>query len=136
MMKRIALPFLFALLTFAVPMVAQAQRKSPLADAPAIRKRVELRETRLEFGAGIGSTINETFYHGIMANVHLGFHITDWLSVGGVGAFDVSPVSTGFHDRLIQTLPPDNPPIRTPTQMVANQGANKPGARSSPVRSS
>ena len=32
-----------ALLITLVPLAAQAQRKSPLEDAPAIRKRVELR---------------------------------------------------------------------------------------------
>jgi outer membrane beta-barrel protein len=128
MMKRLALPFLLAL-TFAIPTVlptvAHAQRRSPLADAPAIRKRVELRETRLELGAGIASTINQTFYHGLMAQVRLGFHITDWLSVSGIGAFNLSSISTGFHDRLLDTLPDSMPPRRTPTDAEANSGINK-----------
>jgi hypothetical protein len=37
---------LVALATVSLPLAAQAQRKSPLADAPAIRKRFELRSTR------------------------------------------------------------------------------------------
>ncbi len=65
----------------AVPLAAQAQRKSPLADAPAIRKRYELRATRLEVGAGFGSTINQDFYHSMFFNLKLGFHITDWLAI-------------------------------------------------------
>ncbi|MBC8131374.1 MAG: hypothetical protein H7X95_00225 [Deltaproteobacteria bacterium] len=128
MMKRIALPFLFAL-TFTIPAVAHAQRRSPLADAPAIRKRVELRETRLQIGAGIGSTINQTFYHGVLANVHLGFHITDWLSVSGMGAFNVTSLSTGFREELITSLPADMPPandFRAPTKAAANVSINKP----------
>jgi outer membrane beta-barrel protein len=131
MLKRIALPFLFAL-TFAIPSVAHAQRRSPLADAPAIRKRVELRETRLELGAGMASTINQTFYHGVMADVRLGFHITDWLSISGMAAFNVSSISTGFHDRLVESLKPmatQKPAddFRAPSIGTANSGMNKPG---------
>lgn len=129
MMKRIALPLLFAL-TFTLPTLAHAQRRSPLADAPAIRKRVELRETRLEFGAGFGSTINQTFYHGLMANVHLGFHFTDWLSVAGFGAFNVAAISTGFREELASSLPadgapPDDKDFRAPSVTAANSSINK-----------
>jgi outer membrane beta-barrel protein len=131
MMKRLALPFLFAL-TLAIPTVAHAQRKSPLADAPAIRKRVELRETRFELGAGLVSTVNQPFYHGLMVGVRAGFHLTDWLAISGIGAFNVSPISTGFHDRLIETLPQMAVPrpemdFRAPSVNTANSGINKPG---------
>jgi outer membrane beta-barrel protein len=129
MMKRIAVPFLAALTTMVLPVIAHAQRRSPLADAPAIRKRVELRETRLEFGAGFGTTVNQTFYHGMTVNVRLGFHLTDWLSISGVGGFGVSSLSTGFRDRLIQSLgsrDPDNPADeRAPSPATANAGLNK-----------
>jgi outer membrane beta-barrel protein len=127
MTKRIALPFLFALALFAVPTVAQAQRRSPLADAPAIRKRVELRETRLELGAGLASSINQTFYHGLMADVRLGFHITDWLSISGMGAFGVADISTGFRDRLIESLGSKGPTdTRSPSEADTNATLNKP----------
>jgi outer membrane beta-barrel protein len=129
MMKRIAVPFLAALTIMVLPMIAQAQRRSPLADAPAIRKRLELRETRLELGAGLGTTVNQTFYHGLTANVRLGFHLTDWLSISGVGGFGVSALSTGFRDRLITSLEgrdPENPADeRAPSPAVANAGLNK-----------
>jgi outer membrane beta-barrel protein len=129
MMKRIALPFLFALTFFALPSIANAQRRSPLADAPAIRKRVELRQTRFEFGAGMGTSINQTFYHGLTANVRLGFHITDWLTISGVGGFGVSALSTGFRDRLVQSLQPGMDPnpadMRAPSPEVARSGMNK-----------
>lgn len=128
-MKRISLPFLFALTLFTIPTVAQAQRRSPLADAPAIRKRVELRETRLELGAGFGSTINQTFYHGMMVNLHLGFHFTDWLAVSGFGAFNVVSLSTGFREELVDSLPgmPDPGEPRAPGAAVASSTMNKPG---------
>ena len=135
MMKRLALslvsaPLFLLALQLAMPTVAHAQRRSPLADAPAIRKRVELRETRLELGAGIASTINQTFYHGLMAEVRVGFHITDWLSISGTGAFNISSFSTGFHDRLLDTLPATAttrpmPDFRAPSDSTANSGMNK-----------
>jgi outer membrane beta-barrel protein len=132
MMKRIALPFLFALTFFTLPSIANAQRRSPLADAPAIRKRVELRQTRLEFGAGMGTSVNQTFYHGLTANVRLGFHLTDWLSISGVGGFGVSALSTGFRERLIDSLQPPDPgePVnpadaRAPMPGEANSSLNK-----------
>lgn len=129
MLKRIALPLLFAL-SFALPSVAHAQRRSPLADAPAIRKRVELRETRLELGAGFGSTINNTFFHGLMASVRGGFHVTDFLSISGTAAFDVSSLSTGFHDALLDTLPAQQvqrpmPDFRAPSDSIADGTINK-----------
>lgn len=129
MMKRIALPFLFALTFFAIPSVASAQRRSPLADAPAIRKRLELRQTRFEVGAGIGTSVNAIFYHGLTANVRLGFHITDWLSLSAVGGFGIAQIPTGFHDRLITSLEPTDPrPVsdrRAPLPSEANSSLNK-----------
>ena len=95
---------LVALATVSLPIAAQAQRKSPLADAPAIRKRFELRQTRLELGVGAGTTVNQDFYHTVLVNVRLAFHITDWLSVAGFGAFGVSQVATGFQGKLTDSL--------------------------------
>jgi outer membrane beta-barrel protein len=97
---------LVALALTVLPLAAQAQRKSPLADAPAIRKRFELRSTRLEFGAGMGTTINQDFYHTVLVQVKLGFHITDWLSLSGFGGFAVANMGTGYRERLINALPP------------------------------
>ena len=130
MMKRIALPCFLLALSLTIPGVAHAQRRSPLADAPAIRKRVELREVRLEFGAGLASTINQTFYHGLMVDLRLGFHINDWLSVSGFGAFNLASVGTGFHDELISTLPEPATPdsksdFRAPSKSTADSTINK-----------
>src|SRR3954452_9783456 len=100
MMKRIALSFLLASTLAVLPSGARADHKSPLADAPAIRKRVELRDKRFEIGVGAGSTVNETFYHDILLNAHLAFHISDALAIGAAGIFTSPPVATGFHDEL------------------------------------
>jgi outer membrane beta-barrel protein len=128
-MKRIALSILFASTVFAslVPSRAQAQHKSPLADAPAIRKRVELRDKRFEIGVGAGSTLNETFFHDIMVSAHLAFHITDWLAIGGVGLFGVKALNTGFQDELTATLkPPMAMGDRAPSAAEAMSAMNKP----------
>src|SRR5262245_50663894 len=99
---RIAL--LVALATVGLPLAAQAQRKSPLADAPAIRKRFELRQTRFEIGAGAGTTVNQDFFHTVLFNVRLAFHITDWLAISGFGNFGVAQVSTGFQGKVVDSL--------------------------------
>src|SRR5262245_30600785 len=104
MRKRFALGVVLAVSL--LPLAAQAQRRSPLADAPAIRKRVELRSTRLEFGAGINSTLNQDFYHSLFVNLKLGFHFTDWLSVSAFGDFAVANLSTGFRDKVVDSLYP------------------------------
>ena len=129
MMKRIALSFLFASTLFAslAPSAALAQHKSPLADAPAIRKRLELRDKRFEIAVGAGSTLNETFFHDVMINAHLAFHITDWLAIGGVGLFGVHSLATGFQDQLTSTLkPPMMAGDRAPDANTAVSAMNKP----------
>jgi len=112
---------LVALATVSLPLAAQAQRKSPLADAPAIRKRFELRQTRLELGVGGGSTVNQDFYHTVTVNVRLAFHITDWIAIAGFGDFGVAQVATGFEGRVTNSLndPTGSNVLREPTPMQA-----------------
>ena len=102
-----------------VPLAAQAQRKSPLADAPAIRKRYELRATRLEVGAGFGTTINQDFYHTLFFNLKAGFHLTDWLAISAFGSFAVSNIATTYQSNITGTLG-NNPPLNSePTKDAA-----------------
>jgi outer membrane beta-barrel protein len=109
-----------ALAVTAVPLLAHAQRKSPLADAPAIRKRYELRSTRLELGAGVGSTIDQDFYHTVLIDLRLGFHITDWLSIAGFAGFAAANLSTGFQDKVTGSLGTDPAMLpREPTRQEA-----------------
>jgi outer membrane beta-barrel protein len=117
-----------ALVVTAVPMLAQAQKKSPLADAPAIRKRFELRSTRLEIGAGMGSTLDQDFYHTLLVNARLAFHITDWLSIAGFGGFAAANITTGFESNLVGSLnatPMPNQLTREPTKTDAVSSMDK-----------
>jgi outer membrane beta-barrel protein len=125
MKQRFAL--LIALTVGLVPLVAEAQRKSPLADAPAIRKRVELRSSRLELGAGAGTTLNQDFFHSVFANVKLGFHFTDWLSLSAFGGFTVANMVTGFQNRVLDSLVTEDPPTtpRQPSPEEAEASMNK-----------
>jgi outer membrane beta-barrel protein len=111
--------FAIALAVTAMPLLAQAQRKSPLADAPAIRKRYELRSTRFELGAGMGTTIDQDFYHTVLVDVRAAFHITDWLSIAGFGGFAAANVATGFRDNVVGSLGNAPPLVREPTSADA-----------------
>ena len=118
MKKRFAL--LFALAVTLLPLAAHAQRQSPLADAPAIRKRLELRAVRLEFGGGGGTTINQDFFHSVFVNLKLGFHFTDWLSLSAFGGFALSNIETGFQSRVEETLMGSTPPAPTQADAAAS----------------
>jgi hypothetical protein len=87
-----------------IPAVTEAaqERKSPLADAPAIRKRFELRDKRFELGVGLAATIGQDFYNALLLNVRLGFHITDWLGVSvSAGVVNMTPNwRSAFNDKL------------------------------------
>lgn len=117
-------------LAVGLPVAARAQeRKSPLADAPAIRKRLELREHRFEIGAGITSSVGQDYYHAIMVGARLGFHITDWLALSGTIAQNITPsFKTAFHERLYDVLKDVKPGVdRTPTYDQAAAGMSKIG---------
>ena len=104
---------------------AEEERKSPLADAPAVRRRVELRAQRFEIGVGAGATMGQDFYHAVMVNGRLAFHLTDWLSLAGWGGFNLTPTfKTSFHEKLAQVLPEQRLPDRTPTLAEAEAGMN------------
>lgn len=77
-----------------VPAVAEAAekvRKSPLTDAPVIRRRLELRDKRFEFGVGAGVSVGQDFYNALLVMPKLAFHFNDWISLAGVGGFNVTP---------------------------------------------
>jgi outer membrane beta-barrel protein len=123
--RRFVSSSILALLVTVIPLAAQAQRKSPLEDAPAIRKRVELRETRFEGGVGFGSTINQDFYHTLMVDLKLGFHLNDWLSISGMAGLGVANLETGFQDRLDQSLAGMPTVQRQPTAAAAQGSMTK-----------
>jgi outer membrane beta-barrel protein len=114
-----------------LPVTAWAElpeRKSPLADAPAIRHRVELRDKRFEIGAGVMSTIAQDFYHAVLVGGKASFHLTDWLAIGGMGGVNVTPnLKTAFLERLEGALPEAKGTDRTPTRAEALDPMNKIG---------
>jgi outer membrane beta-barrel protein len=116
---------LAAMVVTALPQAAQAQRQSPLADAPAIRKRVELRERRGELGVGYGTTLGQDYYHTQFVTARLGFHLTDWLSIAAFGGFGVANVATGYHEKLNETLAPETGITRAPTKAEAESSMSK-----------
>jgi outer membrane beta-barrel protein len=85
---------------------AEKERKSPLTDAPVIRKRLELRDKRFEFGVGAGVTIGQDFYNALLLMPKLSFHFTDWISLAAVGGFNVTPTwKSSFNNDINGALP-------------------------------
>jgi hypothetical protein len=122
--KKHRFALLVALAMLGAPLAAQAQRKSPLADAPAIRKRFELRSARGEIGVGAGTTVNQDFYHTVMVNIKGSLHIVDWLSIGGFFNIGAAQVATGFQDKLVGSLEamPTTNVLREPSKDYAKAG--------------
>jgi outer membrane beta-barrel protein len=114
----------------ALPGMARAElpeRKSPLADAPAVRHRHELRSLRFEIGPGVVSTIGQDFYHAVLVGGSARFFLSDWLAIGGMAGFNVSKdFQTSFHKRLEGVLPTNaSAADRAPTLNEAHRGMNK-----------
>lgn len=129
MKKPLALAFCAAVGALALPARAE-ERTSPLADAPAIRHRLELRTKRFELGAGAGMTLMQDFYHAILLGPRVAYHMTDWLSIAGIAQFNVTPnMKTAFNSDLEKVLPAMATPmdVRTPTYAEAKAGMNKIG---------
>jgi outer membrane beta-barrel protein len=116
-----------------IPAVTQAaqERKSPLADAPAIRKRLELRDKRFELGVGMASTIGQDFYDALLLNVRAGYHITDWIGVSvSAGLLNIYPNwRSSFNDQLNSALvtAEKTPDGKTPTAANAEAAENRIG---------
>jgi outer membrane beta-barrel protein len=94
-----------------LPTVAEAakERKSPLTDAPVIRRRLELRDKRFEIGVGAGVTIGQDFYNALLVMPKLAFHFNDWISLAGVGGFNIYPGwKSSFNNDVYAALPASN----------------------------
>lgn len=109
--------------------LAETERKSPLADSPAVRSRVELRSNRFEVGAGIGFGLAQAYYNPLMVGAKVGYHLSDWLTIRASGMFNL-PIDwkTGLHNDLVDSLPPTDPKDgRTPSKSTAVGGLSKIG---------
>ena len=109
---------LFVGVLVCLPAVARAEkeRKSPLTDAPVIRKRLELRDKRFEFGVGVGVTIGQDFYNALLVMPKLAFHFNDWISLAAVGGFNLTPTwKSSFNKDVNGALPaPGTPSVKSP----------------------
>jgi outer membrane beta-barrel protein len=116
MKKTIAMRKVIALLLGAIvslPVVAKAEkeRKSPLTDAPVIRRRLELRDKRFEAGVGAAVTIGQDFYNALLLGPKLAFHFNDWMSLAASFGYNVTPgwkteFNNDISDRLDVTETP------------------------------
>jgi len=119
---------LFVGVIVCLPAVAQAEkeRKSPLTDAPVIRKRLELRDKRFEAGVGVGVSIGQDFYNALLVMPKLAFHFNDWISLAGVGGFNVTPGwKSSFNNDVNGALPaPGTTSLKSPYAPVAEATMN------------
>ena len=103
------------------------ERRSPLADAPAVRHRSELRGLRFEIGPGVTTTIGQDFYHAVMVGGKASFFLSDWLAIGGMFGHNLTPdFKTSFHERLESVLNATPQTMdRAPTLAQAEAGMNR-----------
>lgn len=106
---------------------AEKERKSPLTDAPVIRRRLELRDKRFEAGVGMGVTIGQDFYNALLVTPKLAFHFNDWISLAGIFGYNVTPTwKSSFATDVSGALPvrPTNT-LKSPWQDVAMATMNQ-----------
>jgi outer membrane beta-barrel protein len=112
-----------------LPTAAEAakERKSPLTNAPVIRRRLELRDKRFEIGVGAGVTIGQDFYNALLVMPKLAFHFNDWISLAGVGGFNVAPGwKSSFNSDVNSALPdPGGETIKSPYKTEAAWEMNR-----------
>jgi len=120
-MRNVILLFVGAIVV-CLPSVATAakERKSPLTNAPVIRRRLELRDKRFEFGVGAGVTVGQDFYNALLVMPKLAFHFNDWISLAVVGGFNVLPGwKSSFTNDVSGALPGEGDPA-SPKSPYAN----------------
>jgi outer membrane beta-barrel protein len=111
-MRKVIALFVGAIVCLPTVARAEKERKSPLTDAPVIRKRLELRDKRFEFGVGAGVTIGQDFYNALLVMPKLAYHFNDWISLAGVGGFNLTPTwKSSFNSDVSGALP--SPPTAT-----------------------
>jgi outer membrane beta-barrel protein len=99
---------------------AEKERKSPLTDAPVIRKRLELRDKRFEFGVGVGVSIGQDFYNALLVMPKLSYHFTDWISLAGVFGYNATPGwKSSFNNDVSGALQTSGNTVKSPLQSDA-----------------
>lgn len=107
-MRKVIALFLGGLVLLPTMARAEKERKSPLTDAPVIRKRLELRDKRFEIGVGAGVSIGQDFTNALLIMPKLAFHFNDWLALAAVGGFNLTPGwKSTFNSDIQGKLPND-----------------------------
>lgn len=79
------------------------RRKNSLPDDVAVRHRKLLVKGRFEVTPLFESTINAEFQHIIGGGLKLEYHLSDMLSIGGIGVY-AKNINTKLVDRIVPTL--------------------------------
>ena len=107
-MRKVIALFLGGLVCLPTMARAEKERKSPLTDAPVIRKRLELRDKRFEMGVGAGVSIGQDFTNALLIMPKLAYHFNDWLALAAVGGFNLTPGwKSTFNNDIHGKLPND-----------------------------
>ncbi len=121
------LSFLLVGLILAAAQPALAQKTNPLDGQPEVRKRLMLRDNRIELAPQIGFAINRDFYHTILYGAKAAYHIHDWISVGAnVGAGYGTNIRTGLADKILGQLPEQYNPATSQQLVPSKAMAEKP----------
>jgi outer membrane beta-barrel protein len=99
---------------------AAAQRTSPLEGQPAVRKRLLLRENRIELVPMAGFALNRDFFHTILGGIKAQYHVNDYFSVGIMFAGGILNLKTGLTNNILDQLP-QTYDSSTPTQLVPSK---------------
>lgn len=77
----------------------EIQLTGPLAGAPAVRKLRLYREGRIEIAPAVSFTLLDEYQRTIFVGARVNYNLTDWLAVGGWGAFGALKLSTDLTTR-------------------------------------
>lgn len=70
-----------------------------LADAPVVRRNLEMRNGRQEIGVTFGATLSDPYVRNILPGIRYDLHLTDWLSVGADALIGV-PMTTAVSGEI------------------------------------
>ena len=100
------------------------RRKNSLPDDVAVRHRRLLVKNRFEVAPLFESTINAEFQHIIGGGLKLEYHLSDMISIGGVGVYSKN-INTKLTDRIVPTLENNaDPATREPSQAEFTERLN------------
>jgi outer membrane beta-barrel protein len=95
--------------------------RSPMADQPAVRHRVLLRENRFEVAPLLGYALLMEYRNSLTFGVKAEYHFNDLWSVGGSVAFGAAKWNTGLSNQLLNTLQDTAPDSTDPLSPTRSQ---------------